>query len=99
MLVVGSLAGGCQSPIEDVGGGPCPDGAVCVVGTVRHETFEGGFWAIRGEDQTTYDPVAGLPADYQVEGLRVYLVARVRTDLASFHQAGPLVDILSLRRL
>jgi hypothetical protein len=77
----------------------CPAGAVCVTGTDRHVALEGGFWAIRGDDGTTYDPLGGLPKDFQQDGLRVRLDARIRTDVGSFHMAGPIVEILALRRL
>ncbi|HEY2824820.1 MAG TPA: hypothetical protein VGI83_04675, partial [Gemmatimonadales bacterium] len=72
---------------------------VAVAGTVRHYSFEGGFWAVRGDDSTTYDPRAGLPTEFQEEGLRVFLSAIIRTDIGSYHQAGPVVEIVSIRRL
>lgn len=72
---------------------------VRVEGTVHHYDFEGGFWAIGGDDGTTYDPLGGVPADFAQEGLRVFLVAKLRPDMASFHMAGPIVEILTLRRL
>jgi hypothetical protein len=78
---------------------PCAREHVCVTGTVRFFSFEGGFWAVRGDDRVTYDPVGGLPTAFREDGLRVYLVARERRDLVSFHMAGPMVDIVSLQRL
>lgn len=72
---------------------------ICVTGTVRHFAFEGGFWAVRGDDSTTYDPLGGLPASFQREGLRVRLEARIRSDVGSFHMAGPIVEILDIREL
>ena len=77
----------------------CPSDQICVDGTVRFFTFEGGFWAVRGDDSTTYDPVGRLPTDFRKEGLRVHLQARMRTDLGSYHMAGPIVDIVSIRQL
>ena len=59
-------------------------------------TFEGGFWAIRGDDNVTYDPLGGLPAAFQSEGLRVSIEARRRNDVASLHMAGPIVEIISI---
>jgi hypothetical protein len=72
---------------------------VDVNGTVRFMTFEGGFWAIRGDDNVTYDPLDGLPPVFQSEGLRVRIEARRRNDMASVHMAGPIVEILSITRL
>ena len=79
--------------------GPCADDQICVNGAVRYYDFEGGFWAIRGDDSVTYDPIAGLPEDFREAGLRVHLRARARRDVGSHHMAGPVVDILSLHRL
>ena len=98
-IVTATLSTASCSLVTTRDDGPCPDGAVCVNGVVRHFTLEGGFWAVRGDDSTTYDPIDGLPAAYQVDGLRVRLTARVRTDVGSFHMAGPVVDVLDLRRL
>ena len=67
--------------------------------TVRHYSLEGGFWAIRGDDSTTYDPLNSLPAEFQQEGLRVFLEGKIRNDLGGIHMAGPIVEIRSIRRL
>jgi len=74
-------------------------GDVCVNGTVRHVEIEGGFWAIRGDDNVTYDPMGGVPAAYREEGLRVRLDAKRRNDVGSIHMAGPIVEIISLTKL
>ena len=78
---------------------PSSPETICVTGTVYYFRFEGGFWAVRGDDSITYDPVGALPHDFRHEGLRVRLEARIRSDLGSFHMAGPVVDILDIRRL
>jgi hypothetical protein len=83
----------CDSPTSP----SVPAGAARVTGTVQFFNLEGGFWAIRGDDGVTYDPKDGLPAAYQREGMRVSVIVRVRTDLASVHMAGPLVDLLDIR--
>jgi hypothetical protein len=74
-------------------------GDVCVKGTVRHFELEGGFWAIRGDDNVTYDPVGGVPEAYRQEGLRVLLDARRRNDMGGIHMAGPIVEIISIQKL
>jgi hypothetical protein len=85
----------CSSPTTpDV-----PPGAVRVDGTVQFYSFEGGFWAIRGDDGVIYDPVDGLSSAFQRENLRVSAVLRIRPDLAGFHMAGPIVEIISIVRL
>jgi hypothetical protein len=89
------LAGSCTSPAQpDV-----PVGAIRVTGTVNHYTFEGGFWAVRGDDGVTYDPLSGLPPEFQREGLRVVMVAKVRHDLGGIHMVGPIVEILEIHPL
>ena len=74
-------------------------GDVCVNGTVRHFDLEGGFWAIRGDDDVTYDPVGGVPEAFRREGLRVRLDARRRNDMGGIHMAGPIIEIISLTKL
>lgn len=75
------------------------DDVVRVTGTVRFFGIEGGFWAVRGDDSTTYDPITPLSSEFQVEGLRVHLEAKLRPDLAGIHMAGPVVEVISIRRL
>ena len=77
----------------------CAADQICVNGTVRHFDLEGGFWAVRGDDSTTYDPVGGVPAALQREGLRVRLVARERRDMSSIHMVGRIVEVVSLQEL
>lgn len=77
-----------------------PDGDVISVnGTVRFLTFEGGFWTVRGDDNVTYDPLNGLPAAFQVEGLRVRMEATLRPNAGSTHMAGPTVQIIKISKL
>lgn len=79
-------------------GAPGP-GKLCVLGTIQYYTFEGGFWAVRGDDGITYDPLGGLPPEFERDGLRVWLEAKLRPDMGSFHMAGPIVEIIRIRRL
>ena len=90
LLLLAFLAG-CRSPVA-----PEDPGIVRVNGSVRFMTFEGGFWVVRGDDNVTYDPLNGLPAAFQVEGLRVRLEARRRDDMGGFHMAGPIVEIIRI---
>jgi len=86
------LAVSCASPTAPT----LPEGAIRVDGTVQYFNLEGGFWAIRGEDGVTYDPIDGLPASLWRENLRVTLVGRVRTDMGGVHMVGPLIEVLSI---
>ena len=83
---------GCGSPTAP----DLPEGAIRVNGTVRYFNLEGGFWAVRGDDGVTYDPVGGLSPAFQHENLRVTLVAKIRTDMGGIHMVGPVVEILSI---
>jgi len=77
---------------------PSSPDIVCVTGTVRYFGFEGGFWAVRGDNDTTYDPLDAMPAPFRREGLRVRVEGRIR-HLFSFHMAGPIIEILEIERL
>ena len=93
ILVV--LVAACGSPAApDV-----PPGAVRIVGTVHFVSLEGGFWAVRGDDGVTYDPMNGLPAAFQRENLRVAMVVKIRTDMGGVHMVGPIVEIISIQPL
>jgi len=75
------------------------DGTYVVgTGTISYYTLEGGFWAIRGDDNVTYDPV-NLEQSYRSSGLRVRFRALLRKDLGGFHMVGPIVEILEIKRL
>ena len=63
-ILLALIAPDCQTKTKD-------SGTINVTGTVTHYDLEGGFWAIKGDDGKTYDPVAGLPTEFQTEGLRV----------------------------
>jgi hypothetical protein len=90
IVIMASLA--CGSPTSP----DLPAGAIRVNGTVQYFNLEGGFWAVRGDDGVTYDPIAGLAPAFQRENLRVTMVAKIRTDMGGIHMVGPLVEILSI---
>ena len=78
VLLVATIA--CTSPTEP----SVPDGAIRINGTVQYLNLEGGFWAIRGDDGVTYDPLNGLAAAFQRENTRVTLSRRSETTSAAF---------------
>jgi len=87
-----------------VGSAPChsepaPEGEdlMQLSGTVEFISLEGGFYAIRAADGKTYDPI-NLPQEYQHQGMRVLINARMREDVASVHMAGPIIEILSIQK-
>ena len=46
LLVATILIAACQSPTAP----EIPNGTVRITGTVQYYTIEGGFWAVRGDD-------------------------------------------------
>jgi hypothetical protein len=70
---------------------------VTFTGTVVHKRFEGGFFAIEADTGQKYDPL-NLPDEYATDGLRVWVSARVRSDVATFHMYGTLIEITEIRR-
>lgn len=93
VLFAALAAGGCAETAS-----PSPD-MVRTDGTVTYMSLEGGFWAIRGDSGTNYDPLGGLPPEFRQEGLRVRVEGRIRTDMASIHMFGTILEITSIRRL
>ena len=93
LIAVSMFLAGCSSPSAP----QMPAGAIRINGTVRYVTLEGGFWAVRGDDGLTYDPMNGLAPQYQRENLRITLVAKVRDDIGGVHMVGPIVEVLSIQ--
>ena len=83
----------CRNPTE-----PTDPSLTRITGTVQFVSVEGGFWAIRGSDNVTYDPLGGLPAAFRQEGLRVVVDGRIRNDMASIHMAGPILEIVRITK-
>lgn len=93
LFIAGTILSACAAPTAP----QVPPGAIQVTGTVRYFTLEGGFWAVRGDDGVTYDPMNGLTSEFQRENLRVTLVAKVHSDTGGIHMVGPLVEVLSIQ--
>ena len=93
LIAVSIFLAACSSPAAP----EMPVGAIQINGTVRYVALEGGFWAVRGDDGLTYDPMNGLAPQYQRENLRVTLVAKMRDDLGGIHMVGPIVEVLSIQ--
>jgi hypothetical protein len=95
ILLIGLvLATACRSATKP---DDLPAGAIRVNGVVHRYTLEGQFWAVRGDDGVTYDPLS-LPAEFQQENLRVSMVVKVRNDLAGTHMVGPIVEIIQIQK-
>jgi len=68
-------------------------------GSVHRLTTEGGFWVIRSDDGTTYDPIGSLSPEFQQEGLRVKFEGEFKPDVVSTHMAGTMIQIVKIQRL
>lgn len=88
---------GCGSSIADPLP-PCNSDVCEVTGRVTWINLEGGFFAIVANDSVAYD-THNLPAAFRQDGVRVAATLRRRLDLGCIHMAGPIADVLSIRRL
>jgi hypothetical protein len=93
LIAIAIFSAACSSPTAP----ELPAGAIQVNGIVRYFALEGGFWAVRGDDGVTYDPMNGLASEFQRENLRITMVAKVRNDMAGVHMVGPIVEVLSIQ--
>lgn len=71
---------------------------ITITGTVQRYTFEGGFYGIEGDDGTVYKPTE-LDQGYQVEGMRVKIVARKIQGKLLTHGWGTPIEILSITHI
>ena len=78
-----------------VNGGWVPVPGVTTMGTVR---FEAGVsrWLIQADSGRIYEPLGGIAAEFQVEGLRVTFSAKLRADLQSAVTGGTVVELLRI---
>jgi hypothetical protein len=94
LLVLAGLSlgiAGCRSAT----GTNSVDDTTVVTATVRFFPIEGGFYALRVDDKTVYDPTK-LASFFQHDGLRVRARVKFRDDLVGFHMVGRIVDILQI---
>ena len=61
-------------------------------------SFEGGFYGIAGDDGKHYDPT-NLSPEFQKDGLRVRFEAKTLEGMASYHQWGTLVELITIQKL
>lgn len=64
-----------------------------IIGTVRYQALEGGFWAIIGEDGQQWRPDA-LPEELQREGLRAEFTLKKKKATFSIFMWGTPVSVL-----
>ena len=66
-----------------------------IIGTIAYKSFEGGFFAIDGDNGRKYNPI-NLPESFRKDGLKVKVSARKKTDAMSIHMYGAIVDIVEI---
>jgi len=66
-----------------------------VLGTIVYKQFEGGFFAIDGDDGRKYNPI-NLPQSFKKDGLRVKVTVRLKRNAISFRMYGTVVDVVSI---
>ena len=69
-----------------------------ITGTVAFLSFEGGFYGIIGDDGKHYDPT-NMSQEFQKDGLRVRFEAKTPQGMASYHQWGTLVELITIHKL
>ncbi len=82
------LANGCAERTPDF----------TVTGTVIFQQLEGGFYGIKGDDGTNYEPI-NLPEAYWKDGLRVRVEAKRLQDFASIRMWGTIIEIVYIQQL
>ena len=101
VLVASSLLASCggsgsPAPSSDVIGPDLP-GQISVDAVVSYKSFEGGFYALDATDGRHFDPI-NLPDAYHHDGVAVHFTGLVRSDLASFHMYGSLVQLTRIAK-
>ena len=102
LVAAGALRGCTSRPVDQ----PSPavntpekpvDDTVTGLGTIVRLEIEGGFYAIHGDDGTTYDPKS-LPEGFAVDGLRVRYRLKVDKGAAGIHMVGPIVEVIEITK-
>jgi len=73
------------------------DANLKITGTVVYYTLEGGFYAVVEKSSKVYEPTY-LPERFEVDGLEVYVEAKLRTDLGTRRQVGEVIQIKSIKQ-
>ena len=68
------------------------------IGTVKHLTFEGGFYGIVTDDGKSLDPL-NLSKEFQTDGKRILFKYIEKSDMASFHMWGEIIEIIEIKEL
>lgn len=97
MISVIFLSGTGYSFSQDTTSQEAPD-TVIFMGRVEHLSFDGGFYGIVADDGTQYKPL-NLSESFQIEGLRVKVLARLNPKKLLTSGWGTPIDIIDIQRL
>ena len=64
-------------------------------GKIVYSTFEGGYFVIISDDDTSYYP-RNLPPHFKIDGIRVEFIAKILKDWYSYYWAE-IVELLFIR--
>ena len=67
-------------------------------GTVKYISLEGGFYGIITDDGKSLDPL-NLSKEYQVDGKRIQFKYIKKSNMASFHMWGIIIEIIEIKEL
>jgi hypothetical protein len=98
LVLLGAVLAACSGSGGGAGGASGLPQYARGIGTIEYVDQEGGFFALRAQDGTLYDPT-NLPDGFQVDGIRVYYTVRIVPGAASIHMIGPVVEIIDISRL
>jgi hypothetical protein len=65
---------------------------IAIRGEIVFLDFEGGFYGVIGNNEKHYDPI-NLPNEFQEEGLKILVIARISENQISFHMRGIIIEI------
>ena len=95
--LVASCGGSNTAPPNATVLGPDLPGQITVDAVVSYKSFEGGFYALDATDGRHFDPM-NLPDAYHHDGVSVHFTGLVRSDLASFHMYGSIVQLTRISK-
>jgi len=91
------IASQCSSPTKPVIPNSTSD-IIQITGIVRYLQLEGGFYGIIGDDGEKYKPM-NLEPQYEVDGLKVKVQARIVKGVAGIHMWGKSVEVLEIEKI
>ena len=74
------------------------DDLISGTGKIVFLDFEGGFFGIKADDGSHYDPI-NLPNEFKIDGLLIEFKAKILHDAISFHMWGEIVELIYINYL